>query len=502
MPGNGECAAARDTGRFAPHCGGNQRGRHHLWRPLHLLHRHARRIADRDRLEWRLPDRPHARRRHHEPRPFHALHAVPRPAHPPCAARLGRGRAAREDLGKDRRRPDPQRHDRHPPLLWRLYRRQHDQGRQLDLHLRGRRALHRPSRPPARETRRQPFRGDRPDRHPDGADRRHLHHVARRHLRYHPAAPRLRGAADAPLRDAAGGLHAADRQAVRDRPAQRTQLAHLAGDIALDADGDYPRRRLTRRKAKQATRKIWGANIMVASTAPTTRSGLYADPNEKWLALHTEEIIDPARPIIDPHHHLWDRGGVRYLMEEMTDDVTSGHNIVATVYVEARSMYRNFGPEAFRPVGEVEFVNGAAAMAASGAYGKTLVAHGIVGHANLLLGDGARAVLEAEIAAGNGRFRGIRHSSPWDADKEVAGIYAERPKGLLLDSTFRKGFACLAPLGLSFDGWLFFTQLGEFADLARAFPDTKICLDHCGGIIGVGSYANRRDEIFKTWKAS
>ena len=241
---------------------------------------------------------------------------------------------------------------------------------------------------------------------------------------------------------------------------------------------------------------------MVVSTAASTRSGLYADPNEKWLALHTEEVIDPARPIIDPHHHLWDRGGVRYLMEEMTDDVTSGHNIVATVYVEARSMYRAYGPEAFRPVGEVEFVNGAAAMAASGAYGKSLIAHGIVGHVDLLLGDSAKAVLEAEIAAGGGRFRGIRHSSPWDADKAVAGIYAERPRGLLLDPTFRKGFACLAPLSLSYDGWLFYHQLNEFADLARAFPDTKMCLDHCGGIIGIGGYAGRRDEIFKTWKAS
>jgi predicted TIM-barrel fold metal-dependent hydrolase len=241
---------------------------------------------------------------------------------------------------------------------------------------------------------------------------------------------------------------------------------------------------------------------MVASTAPSTRSGLYADPNEDWLALHTEQVIDPARPIVDPHHHLWDRGGVRYLMDEMSDDVSSGHNIVATVYVEARSMYRNSGPEELRPVGEVEFVNGMAAMAASGAYGKTLVAHGIVGHANLSLGDGAKAVLEAEITAGNGRFRGIRHSSPWDADKFVAGIYAERPKGLLLDPTFRKGFACLAPLNLSYDGWLFFTQLDEFAALARAFPNTKICLDHCGGIIGIGSYANRREEIFKVWKAS
>ena len=241
---------------------------------------------------------------------------------------------------------------------------------------------------------------------------------------------------------------------------------------------------------------------MVVSTAPVSASGLYADPREDWLKQHTEEIIDPARPIVDPHHHLWDRGGLRYLIEEITDDIASGHNVVATVYVEARSMYRAFGPEAFRPVGEVEFANGAAAMAASGAYGKALVCAGIVGHVNLLAGDGAKAVLEAEIAAGGGRFRGIRHSSAWDADKEAAGIYATRPKGLLLDSAFRKGFACLAPLGLSFDAWLFHPQLGEFADLARAFPDTRICLDHCGGIIGIASYANRRDEIFKTWKAS
>jgi predicted TIM-barrel fold metal-dependent hydrolase len=241
---------------------------------------------------------------------------------------------------------------------------------------------------------------------------------------------------------------------------------------------------------------------MVASTAPTTASGLYANPREDWLKLHTEDIIDPARPIVDPHHHLWDRGGLRYLIEEMTDDIASGHNIIATVYVEARSMYRASGPEAFRPVGEVEFVNGVAAMAASGAYGKASICAGIVGHTNLLLGDGARAVLEAEIAAGNGRFRGIRHSSAWDADKEAAGFYANRPKGLLLDSTFRKGFACLAPLGLSFDAWLFYPQLLEFIDLARAFPDTKICLDHCGGVVGIGSYANRREENFRIWSAS
>jgi predicted TIM-barrel fold metal-dependent hydrolase len=241
---------------------------------------------------------------------------------------------------------------------------------------------------------------------------------------------------------------------------------------------------------------------MTTSKAAASKSGLYADPRPDWLALRKEEVLDPQRPVVDPHHHLWDRGGQRYLVEEMVDDIASGHNIIATVYVEARSMYRASGPEAFRPVGEVEFANGVAAMSASGGYGPAAICAGIVGHANLLLGDGARAVLEAEMIAGNGRFRGIRHSAAWDADADVAGMYATRPKGLLLDPTFRKGFACLAPLGLSFDAWLFHPQIGELTDLARAFPDTKIVLDHCGGLLGIGSYANRREEIFASWKAS
>jgi predicted TIM-barrel fold metal-dependent hydrolase len=241
---------------------------------------------------------------------------------------------------------------------------------------------------------------------------------------------------------------------------------------------------------------------MAASNAPTSKSGLYADPREDWLALRSEDIIDPSRPIVDPHHHLWDRGGQRYLIEEFSADIASGHNIVATVYVDCRSMYRASGPEALRPVGEVEFANGVAAMSASGFYGSAAICAGIVGHADLLLGEAARSVLEAEIAAGGGRFRGIRHSSAWDADPGVAGIYAARPKGLLLDPTFRKGFSCLAPLQLSFDAWLFHPQIGELADLACAFPETRIVLDHCGGPIGIGSYAGRREEIFATWKAS
>jgi len=214
---------------------------------------------------------------------------------------------------------------------------------------------------------------------------------------------------------------------------------------------------------------------MAASNAPASKSGLYADPREDWLALRTEDIIDPTRPIVDPHHHLWDRGGQRYLIEEFVADLASGHNIVATVYVDCRSMYRVSGPEAFRPVGEVEFANGVAAMSASGGYGPAAICAGIVSHANLLLGEAARAVLEAEIIAGGGRFRGIRHSSPWDADPDVAGIYAMRPKGLLLDSTFRKGFSCLAPLGLSLTPGCFTRRSASSPILPAPFPTRKSC---------------------------
>jgi predicted TIM-barrel fold metal-dependent hydrolase len=241
---------------------------------------------------------------------------------------------------------------------------------------------------------------------------------------------------------------------------------------------------------------------MVASSVVVPKSGLYAEPREDWLALYSEEVIDPARRIIDAHHHLWDRRGARYMLEELTDDIAMGHNIVATVYVDCRSMYRANGPEAFKPVGEVEFANGVAAQAASGGYGTCQINAAIVSHVNLQLGDDAKQVLEAQINAGNGRYRGIRHSSAWDADPAVAGAYSVRPKGLLADPQFRKGFACLGPLGLTFDAWLFHPQIPELADLARAFPNQRIVMDHCGGPAGLGVYAGRRDEIFKTWKAS
>jgi len=190
------------------------------------------------------------------------------------------------------------------------------------------------------------------------------------------------------------------------------------------------------------------------------------------------------------------------MFDDLLADTKSGHNIIATVYVQARAMYRAAGPEEMRPLGETEFINGAAAMSASGIYGKTLHCAGIVGHADLALGGRVEPVLESHIRAAGDRFRGIRHITAWDADASLRNPAYSPPPGLLGDKTFREGFAVLGRLGLSFDAWLYHPQIGELADLARAYTDTKIVLNHVGGPIGIGVYAGKHKEVFPTWAAS
>jgi L-fuconolactonase len=165
-------------------------------------------------------------------------------------------------------------------------------------------------------------------------------------------------------------------------------------------------------------------------------------------------------------------------------------------------MYRVAGPAEMRPVGEVEFANGIAAMAESGVYGGTKVCAGIVGYADLGLGAAVERVLEAQIAAGGGRFRGIRYITATHPEQAQWSPAPLRPEGMLRDPRVREGFAKLAPLGLSFDAWMYHTQLGELVDLARAFPATPIVLDHVGGPIGLGHYAGKRDEVFAAWSKS
>jgi len=272
----------------------------------------------------------------------------------------------------------------------------------------------------------------------------------------------------------------------RESVSRRTLLsgtAGLLGGAALSSGG----------ARAQATAP---ANTGAAVNPPA--SPRYPDP--AWLALRQEEIIEPGLEIVDPHHHLWDRPGHRFLIEQLLADTGSGHNITQTVFIECGSMYRAEGPVEMKPVGETEFVNGTAAMSASGQYGPTRLCRGIVGHADLRLGDAVARVLEAQIAAGVGRFRGIRHSVTWDASDVLSRGRTNSPKGQMYDSTWRAGFARLAPLGLTFEAWLYHPQLPDLADLARAFPQTTIILNHVGGPVGIGPYKDKKAETFAQWK--
>lgn len=226
--------------------------------------------------------------------------------------------------------------------------------------------------------------------------------------------------------------------------------------------------------------------------------------NHEWLDGVVETALEPELRICDPHHHLWDfrEGSVqgRYLLDEMLEDLAGGHNVASTVFIECGTMFRADGPEPYRAVGETEFVNGIAAMAASGAYGPTRIAAGIVGTADLKIGDAAGDLLDAQIAAGNGRFRGIRLGALWHASDAIRNHRTEPPKGMLLREDFRTGFKHLAPRGLTFEAWCCHLQIPEVADLARAFPDTTIILNHFGGPLGIGPYAGKGDEVFADWK--
>jgi predicted TIM-barrel fold metal-dependent hydrolase len=228
-------------------------------------------------------------------------------------------------------------------------------------------------------------------------------------------------------------------------------------------------------------------------------------------------------PIVDPHHHLWDRPTEvlknlppsdhgfsaiirqlpRYLLDELLADLKSGHDVRSTVYMECGAMYRAGGPEELRCVGETEFVGGVAAMTESGLYGDVRACAGIVGHADLRIGGRVEEVLRAHIAAGHGRFRGIRQTCSWDADPGVLGPLAGRsPEGLYRDAKFHEGFAVLHRLGLSFDAWLLEPQLPDLIDLARAFPETTIVLDHVGTPLGIASYKGKREARFGVWRDS
>ena len=217
-----------------------------------------------------------------------------------------------------------------------------------------------------------------------------------------------------------------------------------------------------------------------------------------WLALTPEATLEPELPICDAHHHLWEFrpepvAYQRYLLPDLAEDLHSGHHVRSTVFIEVKTRYRTTGPEEMRPVGEVEFVEGLATESASGKYGPARVAAAIIGYADLKRGAQVAAVLEAMQATSPTRFRGIRHSVGWDPSPELVNRDIQ---GVLSSDQYRAGARVLAAMGLCLETSLYHPQLAELATFARAVPDLTIVLNHIGGLVRIGSYANRDDEVF------
>jgi L-fuconolactonase len=221
-----------------------------------------------------------------------------------------------------------------------------------------------------------------------------------------------------------------------------------------------------------------------------------------WLALTPEPPLEPELPICDPHHHLWDFRPEpvpyqRYLLQDLAADLHSGHHVRSTVFIEVKTRYRTDGPEEMRPVGEVEFVEGLATESARGTYGRAQVAAAIIGYADLKRGARVAPVLDAMQAASPTRFRGIRHSVGWDPSPELVNRDIQ---AVLSSDQYRAGARVLAGRGLCLETSLYHPQLAELAAFARAVPDLTIIVNHIGGLVRIGSYANRDDDVLPAWR--
>jgi len=227
----------------------------------------------------------------------------------------------------------------------------------------------------------------------------------------------------------------------------------------------------------------------------------FSAPRPEWYARVDEEVADPDRRIVDPHHHLWEVPDADYLLEHLWADTGSGHRVEKTVFVECHAAYRTDGPEHLRPVGETGFV---AAIAETSAAGPGARIAGIVAHADLRLGAPGDSrldeVLDAHEEAGDGLFRGIRQAISCPEHPRTLLIPGRAPAGLAADEAFRAGVRRLGERGLTYDSWHYHVQLPEFTELCRAAPDTAIVLDHFGTPLGVGPYEGRRDEVFARWR--
>ena len=215
-----------------------------------------------------------------------------------------------------------------------------------------------------------------------------------------------------------------------------------------------------------------------------------------WLKQVKEDILDPERPIIDPHHHLWP-GELPYLLDDLWKDTDDGHNIKKTVFIECSQEYLSDTDESFQPVGETIFVRDIA-LEAKNQPDKAQIS-GIVGHVDLLANN-VSDVLDRHLEEGHGLFKGIRHAGGWDHHDEIGNSHHNPQKNLYLSDEFSEGLNELENKNLTFEAWQYHHQINQVAEIADRNENLTIILNHFSGPIGIGPYEGKQDDIFKIWR--
>lgn len=217
-----------------------------------------------------------------------------------------------------------------------------------------------------------------------------------------------------------------------------------------------------------------------------------------WIKSGQEAPVDSEQIIIDPHHHLWERGGSRYRAEELSEDTSRGHTVTDTVFVECLANYRKEARSELRSIGETEFVVNESVRSKEL---KGCNISGIVAFLDLSLGDKVSDLLEAHQALAGQMLKGVRHATAWSSDPDISISHSKPSEGLTTDKAFIDGVRSLGARNLSFDAWMYFDQLHELYDLAKEAPDTRIIINHLGAPLNLGRWKKKQDIVQAIWKS-
>ena len=218
----------------------------------------------------------------------------------------------------------------------------------------------------------------------------------------------------------------------------------------------------------------------------------------EWINSGQEPPVDSEQRIIDPHHHLWERGGSRYRAEELSEDTSRGHTVTDTVFVECLANYRKEAQKELRSIGETEFVVDESVRSKEL---KGCNISGIVAFLDLSLGDKVGDLIEAHQELAGQMLKGIRHATAWSSDADIPISHSKPSEGLMTDKTFIDGVRSLGTRNLSFDAWMYFDQLHELHGLAKEAPNTRIIINHLGAPLNLGKWKKKQDNVQAIWKS-